>query len=587
MPVPRGRSQNIVLAADDINCLVYAYLLDSGFEHAAFSLRAEARLDASSQAKTQVERGLLIELLAKALLYTEVETHWREDGVVQNCKGVFSLLRKHVCTLPRQSQTVMNVSENIATTNGHGSKRKSTGAGLDTAAGKRMRVGDSDMMDVDGSEGAMVRAGIYGSRRKSGAGQVSGFGEDHSAVRALPGNNSEVFVCTWSKSDPYSIATGSKDATVRLWDVSTPEDAAEFGSALALWDPPTGGSADADSAVDITCMDWSDDGTLLAAGSVDNWLRIWNKDGTPHFQLQVHDGPVFSCKFSPSSTKILTASTDGSVRLWDVVEKNLIREFKFHKGAALDIQWLNDYTFISSGSDHHLIIQSVHLPVPLKTLVGHKGEVNQIRLTRTRALVVSASDDAKAIVWSVAPYRDIDLSEGGSRPPSSFSWTEEPESAEGQVGLYNPTTTCAQVLSGHDQPISYVAWNPSTTKGHEQNIVATCSFDCTTRLWDVGSGQCLHVIAGHLSKCYTACFSPDGRFVVSGAGDASLFITSVKTGQRLWEWRDTRRGAIFEVSWQQGTPTERGTGRTLLAVCLARQVAIIDTAMLPMLALSM
>lgn len=92
MPAPRGRAQNIVLAADEVNCLIYAYLLDSGapaqrpppppltetpgFEHAAFNLRAEARLDASPHAKTHVERGMLVEMLAKALLYKEVEAHW-------------------------------------------------------------------------------------------------------------------------------------------------------------------------------------------------------------------------------------------------------------------------------------------------------------------------------------------------------------------------------------------------------------------------------------------------------------------------------------------------------------------------------
>jgi len=175
------------------------------------------------------------------------------------------------------------------------------------------------------------------------------------------------------------------------------------------------------------------------------------------------------------------------VRVWSIEEHNLVREYNFHKGtwhplskskqsltaaldAALDIQWLNDDTFLSSGSDHRILIQSLHLPVPMRTLVGHKGEVNQIRLTRSRALVVSASDDAKAIVWAVAPYRDLDLSNSGGKPPPTFNWSEK---VEEDSGLYNSTQSCVAVLSGHDQPISYVAWAPSRGKGHEQTVIAT------------------------------------------------------------------------------------------------------------------
>ncbi len=64
-------ARDIAITSDEINCLVYAYLQDSGFAHAAFALRAEAHLDRTACAAQPVRRGELIDLLAKALLYSE------------------------------------------------------------------------------------------------------------------------------------------------------------------------------------------------------------------------------------------------------------------------------------------------------------------------------------------------------------------------------------------------------------------------------------------------------------------------------------------------------------------------------------
>lgn len=59
----------------------------------------EARLDHSHHIKKPVPRGELVELLSKALFYSEVEAHWRSDSLATNCKASFSLLEHHVCSV--------------------------------------------------------------------------------------------------------------------------------------------------------------------------------------------------------------------------------------------------------------------------------------------------------------------------------------------------------------------------------------------------------------------------------------------------------------------------------------------------------
>ena len=70
-----------------------------GFNHSAFALRNEGRLQSSTYFSKHIPRGELIELLSKALLYLEVESHWRNDELTTRCKTGFSLLEPHVCSL--------------------------------------------------------------------------------------------------------------------------------------------------------------------------------------------------------------------------------------------------------------------------------------------------------------------------------------------------------------------------------------------------------------------------------------------------------------------------------------------------------
>ena len=53
-----------------------------GFIHSAFTLKAEARLDSTRFREMIIRRGELVDLLAKALLYTQVEAHYKQVGIL-------------------------------------------------------------------------------------------------------------------------------------------------------------------------------------------------------------------------------------------------------------------------------------------------------------------------------------------------------------------------------------------------------------------------------------------------------------------------------------------------------------------------
>ncbi|KAG6842429.1 hypothetical protein C0991_007559 [Blastosporella zonata] len=154
------------ITADEINCLIYAYLMDSGFTHSAFAVKTEGQIDRSPFASKHIKRGELVYLLSKSLLYIEVETHFKNDALANNCKSGFSLLEPHTCSTtatatshirthsapPISEDVQMNppkqngISESIEA----GPKRKEspTSEPAEGPAEKRAKH-DSDDMDLD------------------------------------------------------------------------------------------------------------------------------------------------------------------------------------------------------------------------------------------------------------------------------------------------------------------------------------------------------------------------------------------------------------------------------------------------------
>ena len=135
--------------------------------HSAFVLRAEGHLEKSACYGQHVPRGELVELLSKALLYSEVEAHWRGNALTKNCKASFSLLNKHVCSLdPTISpvailQPLPTLDIPPVNLNGTSEKRKATTAAVDDANGPKEKRARTEEMEVD-SVASVEREYCYG-----------------------------------------------------------------------------------------------------------------------------------------------------------------------------------------------------------------------------------------------------------------------------------------------------------------------------------------------------------------------------------------------------------------------------------------
>jgi hypothetical protein len=287
------------------------------------------------------------------------------------------------------------------------------------------------------------------------------------------GHSAMVNGVAWSP-DSQRVASASTDQSLQIWDALS-------GNHLI---------SDADYQGAVTSVASMADGSMVT-GSADTTVQVW--DGTGHMFFEgKHDGVVNSVASFPSGPLVVSASLDGTVRVWntafhtstvhqnpgnttylavavspdasriaaasnsetsveilDVDEQGNITNDTYYSGhtsAVLCVAWSPDGTLLAAGStDSTVIIWDTTSGLPLTTFSIPTGAVLALSWSPDSKSLASASDDAVVRVWS--------MSDETSQSGPLFTYT------------------------GHNGPVFAVAWSP------DGQYIASAGDDMTVQVW--------------------------------------------------------------------------------------------------------
>ncbi|UKY55085.1 trypsin-like peptidase domain-containing protein [Streptomyces inhibens] len=317
--------------------------------------------------------------------------------------------------------------------------------------------------------------------------------------------------------DGHTLATGSDDGTVRLQDMATGKDR----------------TALTDHADWRNSVAFGPDGRTLATGSTDDsWQLLDVADGKKHTPLTGHTGMVDSVAFSPDGHTLATGNDDGTTQLWDVATGKKRTTLTGHTDAVYSVAFSPDGHTLATGNDDGTTqLWDVATGKKRTTLTGHTDAVYSVAFSPDGHTLATGSADNTTQLWDVATGKKRTTLTGHTDTVYSVAFSHDGHtlatgSKDKSVRLWDVAGKNRTTLTDHTNAVDAVAFSP------DGRALAAGSDNGAVRLWDAATGKKRTTLTGHTDTVYSVAFSPDGRTLATSSADHTVRLWDAATGKK-------------------------------------------------------
>ena len=248
--------------------------------------------------------------------------------------------------------------------------------------------------------------------------------------------------------------------------------------------------------------------------------------------LSGHGASVVAIFFTANDNRLVTASQDRTVRIWNLQSAAAPRVLSGHDDIPLSVTINPDGTRLLTGSqDDTGRLWDVRQGIAtLPVLNGHAGDVVSVTFDADgeRALTVSSDGRRGSGRWTACARLALKGHGGLAAAVFTLDGARVVSAGGGTVRVWDVESLKERsVLAGHEGWVNGAVFSPNGAH------VATVSSDRTARLWDAHDGHVIATLTGHRSDVVRAGFTGDGAQLITVSRDGSARLWNGNTGEPL------------------------------------------------------
>ncbi|KAK0754926.1 WD40-repeat-containing domain protein [Schizothecium vesticola] len=275
----------------------------------------------------------------------------------------------------------------------------------------------------------------------------------------------------------------------------------------------------------LNLVDWGS-ANVLGVG-LGSSVYMWNAQTSRVNKLcTLEDDSVTSVSWIQKGTHIAIGTGKGLVQIWDAEKQRRLRTMTGHTARVGSLAW-NSHILTSGSRDRLIYHRDVRAPDQwLKKLVGHKQEVCGLKWNCEDGQLASGGNDNKLMVWDKLSDTPLWKFSDHTAAVKAIAWSPHQRGLLASGGgtadrriIFHDTLRGAVVNEiDTGSQVCNLAWSKNSneivsTHGYSQNQIVVWKYPSMTQVAS---------LTGHTFRVLYLAMSPDGRVVVTGAGDETL-----------------------------------------------------------------
>ncbi|KAM5489408.1 ubiquitin-binding SDF ubiquitin ligase complex subunit met30 [Microsporum audouinii] len=273
-------------------------------------------------------------------------------------------------------------------------------------------------------------------------------------------------------------------------------------------------------------------GNYLATGSYDATVKLWSLD--PGELLRTFEGHTASIRaLQFDGHKIISGSLDRTIKIWNWQTGECVLTFSGHDDGIIGLDVAGN--ILASSSMDEIIKAWNFENKEAFTLRGHSDAVNSVKLDMASRTLISASDDFTLRLWDLDTRQCIRTFEGHCRQiqqvaflSPQMNWASRrplpplyvlSASLDDTLRLWNTTSgACERANLGHTNGIWALAVDGLRA--------VSGAGDSITKVWDVVTGNCVRTLTGHTAP--VTCVALTDSVIATGSDDSRVIVSNFK-----------------------------------------------------------